>query len=827
MLEIKKPPTNKEPNALTKMMDNSEKHHILEDLLRNKTLNNVHGQPEAEEANDGAGDLSSDMLEAVDANHDAGDAPSDADTVEYNHEDVPSDADTVEYNHEDVPSTAATVEVNHEDVFSAAETVAHDGEDAASDADTVEYESEVPFATDTVEHDGKDAPLSYPTGPPLPNAYSHPEGPPFDKSKLLNAWMVHRPIGPGLVNGDNTCFMNSVLASLTYTPALTQYLLATNHYDTCSAKGFCALCALQKHVHRCFRDPMSYQPGAAFYPKEFAENLTSINSQLTLGRQEDAHEFYMHLLSSIQKASVHGLGKLPPHIVNTDFIYQVFGGKLQSQVKCCSCQGTSNTYQDYLDLSVDLNFSLHLRQTLADFIRPEVLGEDPLNRYKCPSCNQETQAEKRMTISELPLMLTVHLKRFAYDLKRQKMIKLNQRIGFDEVLDMAPYVCKEKKIEEAKYELYAVLVHSGPRCDYGHYYTYVKSSNDDGWYCMDDDIVRPASQEEMKTSKAYMLFYRQHTLVPSAEPPVADPASLPHGKKRSVDTLLEDEQEEVTSNKKQKQASAGASSGKTTMRPPSPPQGKKRPLDDQPEDDQEPPTVPSLKRLKTNVGPLLPPDQEDPAPPKGLPSLKRQMCQVGSLFATSPEVPASLPNNAGSPSGPLIPVLPKYDVPVRKFKKTIPSKSCLKRTTSPKDGADTEQKQDRHVQFNPVIDYQDFSDCNWIINRPEDLEESDSLTPEDLGWIEGPQGWMPIDQVLITCVNKAVQTDLVEKRQNRCKRLKRIERTCRARVERRRKRFERIEKTHRDRGQTRRRRMEKRNTGWIEKSIEDYEPPKD
>lgn len=59
------------------------------------------------------------------------------------------------------------------------------------------------------------------------------KGPLFDKSKLTPVWKINRKIGPGLINGQNTCFLNSVVECLTYTPPLAQYLLQEEHKKSC------------------------------------------------------------------------------------------------------------------------------------------------------------------------------------------------------------------------------------------------------------------------------------------------------------------------------------------------------------------------------------------------------------------------------------------------------------------------------------------------------------------------------------------------------------------------------------------------------------------
>ena len=55
----------------------------------------------------------------------------------------------------------------------------------------------------------------------------------FNKEDLALTWKSVRGVGPGLVNLGNTCFLNSVIQCLTYTPPLTNYLLSGEHKKKC------------------------------------------------------------------------------------------------------------------------------------------------------------------------------------------------------------------------------------------------------------------------------------------------------------------------------------------------------------------------------------------------------------------------------------------------------------------------------------------------------------------------------------------------------------------------------------------------------------------
>eukprot|EP00488_Nonionellina_sp_1-RS-2012_P000867 TRINITY_DN1388_c0_g1_i1.p1 TRINITY_DN1388_c0_g1~~TRINITY_DN1388_c0_g1_i1.p1 ORF type:complete len:181 (+),score=64.46 TRINITY_DN1388_c0_g1_i1:238-780(+) len=63
---------------------------------------------------------------------------------------------------------------------------------------------------------------------------------------------------------------------------------------------------------------------------------------------------------------------------------------------------------------------------------------------------------------------------------------------------------------DSEYELYGVLVHSGPQLGYGHYYALIKSP-DGYWYRMNDmDVIRVNTKHVLR-EQGYMVFYKRKT----------------------------------------------------------------------------------------------------------------------------------------------------------------------------------------------------------------------------------------------------------------------------------------------------------------------------
>ncbi|KAF9570041.1 hypothetical protein EC968_002303 [Mortierella alpina] len=320
----------------------------------------------------------------------------------------------------------------------------------------------------------------------------------FSKEKVQLAWPQPRSIGPGLNNLGNTCFLNSVLQCLTYTAPLANLLLSNRHSSTCKSGTFCMMCLMEKHVSRCFTHSMN----DAITPKAIVGRLRNIGKQFRIGRQEDSHEFARHLIDALQKSCLAGYdSKLDNRIKETTAVHQIFGGYFQSQVKCLRCGHESNTFETYLDVSLDIRGAESVQRAFRDYTKPETLSKD--NQYKCDKCKVLVDARKQMTIYEAPKVLSVHLKRFTFTGQ-----KINRHVKFDTKLELNSVMSSNRKHPDLTYSLYAVLVHAGGSCHSGHYYCYVKSSNGI-WYSMNDSHVSVVSLQTVLSQNAYMLFYSQ------------------------------------------------------------------------------------------------------------------------------------------------------------------------------------------------------------------------------------------------------------------------------------------------------------------------------
>ncbi|RLN90824.1 hypothetical protein BBJ28_00012508 [Nothophytophthora sp. Chile5] len=354
--------------------------------------------------------------------------------------------------------------------------------------------------------------------------------------RLLD-WQRSKKIGPGFANLGNTCYLNSVLQCLSYTPSFAQFLLdpdvfaafnggslpsnainnklmgkkSGHHALNAGTGGFCSVRAMS----RLLQSVHGSNPVRVVQPKELVMNVRHISKSFRIGRQEDSHEFFRLLLDSMQRSCLRKAHiKSENHVAApTTFVHRVFGGKLKNSLKCAKCSFVSERLDDFLDLSLEISHGVKsVKGALRHFTAVETL--DDRNAWKCSSCGKPSRAEKGLTIDSAPNVLMIQLKRF--DVMSGK---IKRHVEFPQLLDIASGMSKtseDRRRGRTKYELHAVLVHAGFSTDCGHYYAFVKGSSGQ-WYEMNDDTVRWVSLDTVLQQKAYMLFYSR--VLPLSERP--------------------------------------------------------------------------------------------------------------------------------------------------------------------------------------------------------------------------------------------------------------------------------------------------------------------
>ncbi|XP_070638164.1 ubiquitin carboxyl-terminal hydrolase 17-like protein 13 [Bos indicus] len=310
------------------------------------------------------------------------------------------------------------------------------------------------------------------------------------------AWPESRPellgavggVGAGLQNLGNTCYVNAALQCLSHTPPLASWMVSQQHATLCPARSACTLCAMRAHVTRAL-----LHAGEVIRPRK--DLLAGFHRH----QQEDAHEFLMFTLNAMQQGCLSASQPSGHASEDTTVIRQIFGGTWRSQIQCLRCLGVSDTFDPYLDISLDITAAQSVEQALRELVKPEKLDAD--NAYDCGVCLRKVPATKRLTLHSTSQVLVLVLKRFT----PVSGAKRAQEVRYPQCLDLQPYT-SERKAGPLGYVLYAVLVHSGWSCERGHYFCYVRAGNGQ-WYKMDDAKVTACDETAALSQSAYVLFY--------------------------------------------------------------------------------------------------------------------------------------------------------------------------------------------------------------------------------------------------------------------------------------------------------------------------------
>uniref|UniRef100_A0A5S6QGQ1 Ubiquitin carboxyl-terminal hydrolase n=1 Tax=Trichuris muris TaxID=70415 RepID=A0A5S6QGQ1_TRIMR len=326
----------------------------------------------------------------------------------------------------------------------------------------------------------------------------------------------------GLVNFGNTCYCNSVIQALYFCrPFRERVLNYKSQLKKANAQKENLLFCLADLFHNISTQKKRV---GTIAPKKFVGRLKKENDLFDNYMQQDAHEFLNYLLNTVadilleekrhDKRNVSGMqksgakqtvdsgnsggttfisGKNAPPGQNVQsqkeradrtWVHDVFQGTLTNETRCLNCETVSSKDEDFLDLSVDVQQNTSITHCLREFSATETLCNE--HKYYCDVCCSKQEAQKRMRIKKLPLILALHLKRFKYMEQFNRYTKLSYRVLFP--LELRLFNTSHDAVNPDRlYELVAVVVHCGSTPNRGHYITVVKYQG--CWLLFDDDIV--------------------------------------------------------------------------------------------------------------------------------------------------------------------------------------------------------------------------------------------------------------------------------------------------------------------------------------------------
>lgn len=194
-------------------------------------------------------------------------------------------------------------------------------------------------------------------------------------------------------------------------------------------------------------------------------------------------------------------------------ITRLFTGIFLSIVQCSKCYNTSESFEPFNILSIELGNTRKtttLDACLSKFTCEEILDGD--NKYYCSECKQNNRAIKKIVIWKAPEILIIQLKRFKN--YGHVLTKINTNVKIPLVdFDISQYMSQDDITD--KYMLQSISSHIGT-CGAGHYTAHCRNSINDEWYEFDDGSVEhnpiDKDDEHIVSNNAYILFYVKQQL---------------------------------------------------------------------------------------------------------------------------------------------------------------------------------------------------------------------------------------------------------------------------------------------------------------------------
>ncbi|XP_071963078.1 ubiquitin carboxyl-terminal hydrolase 1-like [Antedon mediterranea] len=242
-----------------------------------------------------------------------------------------------------------------------------------------------------------------------------------------------------------------------------------------------------------------------------------------------------------------------------DFVERLFQGLVLLRTRCSECEEFNERTEDFQEVGLPVQkvsdvcssssndcgltpTNLSLSWALSEYTCTERLTDT--NKYFCERCLQHNEAERSVLFHKLPTILIFHLKRFSTVFsgfyQDGSVSKINTHLATPLTLTLTAWCSTECKQRHQRYELYAIVMHSGTTSSSGHYVCYARvpsynvkpletketssavTTNNSTWARFDDDMVEVLSEEDIKSllcpipsvhhsSTPYLLFYQDIT----------------------------------------------------------------------------------------------------------------------------------------------------------------------------------------------------------------------------------------------------------------------------------------------------------------------------
>lgn len=214
--------------------------------------------------------------------------------------------------------------------------------------------------------------------------------------------------------------------------------------------------------------------------------------------QQDVQEMMRVLVDKLEE-------KMTGTVVD-GYIKRLMAGKVRSYICCVNVQYESKREEDYYDIQLDVKGCRNIYESFRKYITIEML--DGENQYEAGEHGKQ-DAKKGVIFESFPPVLTIHLKRFDFDLQTFNFTKIHDYYEFPLRLELdqflAPDCPAEARQQPNVYLLHSVLVHQGD-VGGGHYYAYIRPTTETFDYSGNPVIAKPGEPVRVAAGRDQQWF---------------------------------------------------------------------------------------------------------------------------------------------------------------------------------------------------------------------------------------------------------------------------------------------------------------------------------
>ncbi|XP_026161733.1 ubiquitin carboxyl-terminal hydrolase 40 isoform X2 [Mastacembelus armatus] len=294
----------------------------------------------------------------------------------------------------------------------------------------------------------------------------------------------------GIKNQGGTCYLNSLLQTLLFTPEFREELFSLGPEELgCledKEKPGAKVRVIPLELQRLFASLLLVDQQSAS-TADLTESFGWNSSEGT--NQHDVQELNRILFSALEHSLV--------GTASSTFIQRLYHGTIVNSIVCKECGNVSQRQEDFLDLTVCVCGVSCLEEALWNMFVEEELFEGN-NLYRCAQCDRLVTAAKSAKLKKLPPFMTMSLLRFSFDFAKCERYKETGRYSFPLTINLRPF-CEQADGEDSdySYELFSVIIHKGG-CYGGHYHVYIRDIDQLGQWEPSEEECKPKTQKKVK-----------------------------------------------------------------------------------------------------------------------------------------------------------------------------------------------------------------------------------------------------------------------------------------------------------------------------------------